>query len=87
MLHRYDDLIPEENDTMQKALTRLTEKDSYDRAFRLRTAVQCSATHHLLPKDQWITEEQDKLYITPIADEIAKESSEKDEFDSLKVSR
>lgn len=72
---------------MQKAIGRLTEKDSYDRAFRLRTAVQCSATHHLLPEDQWVQEKDDIRYITPIADEIAKEASERDEFDTLKVSR
>ena len=79
--------MPEENDTMQKALGRLTERDSYDRAFRIRTAVQCSATHHLLPESQWITEQEDTRYITPIANEVAKEASEKDEFDSLKVTR
>lgn len=72
---------------MQKALTRLTEKESYDRAFRIRTAVQCSATHHLLPREQWVTEAEDKLYVTPIADEIAKEASEREEFDTLKVTR
>lgn len=72
---------------MQKALGRLTDKQSYDRAFRLRTAVQCSATHHLLPQEQWVKEEDDTRYITPIADEIHKEAMEKDEFDSLKVTR
>lgn len=72
---------------MQKAIRRLTEKDSYDRAFRLRTAIQCSATHHLLPEDQWVSEKDDTRYITPLADEIAKEAMEKDEFDSLKVNR
>lgn len=72
---------------MQKALGRLTEKESYDRAFRLRTAVQCSATHHLLPEEQWVKEAEDTRYITPIADEIHKESLEKSEFDSLKVTR
>lgn len=72
---------------MQKALGRLTEKDSYDRAFRLRTAVQCSAMHHLLPKDQWVTEKDDTRYITPLAAEIEKESQEKDDFDALKVTR
>lgn len=72
---------------MQKALKRLTEKESYDRAFRLRTAIQCSALHHLLPQDQWVSEKDDTRYITPLAQELEKEAAEKDEFDSLKVTR
>lgn len=37
---RADDLIPEENDTVQLALKRLPPKDAYDRVFRLRRAFQ-----------------------------------------------
>lgn len=37
---RADDLIPEENDTVQLALKRLSPKESYDRVFRLRRAFQ-----------------------------------------------
>lgn len=35
-----DDLLPEENDTMQLALKRLPPKQAYDRVFRLRRAFQ-----------------------------------------------
>lgn len=37
---RHDDLIPEENDTVQLALKRLPPKEAYDRVFRLRRAFQ-----------------------------------------------
>ncbi|KAK6375971.1 Cytochrome b-c1 complex subunit 7, mitochondrial [Exophiala oligosperma] len=37
---RADDLIPEENDTVQLALKRLPPKEAYDRVFRLRRAFQ-----------------------------------------------
>jgi hypothetical protein len=37
---RADDLIPEENDTVQLALKRLPPKEAYDRVFRIRRAFQ-----------------------------------------------
>jgi hypothetical protein len=40
MARRADDLIPEENDTVQLALKRLPPKEAYDRVFRLRRAFQ-----------------------------------------------
>ena len=49
----YDDLIQEENDTVQKALTRLTPRQQYDREYRLKVAAQCSLLHRELPKEQW----------------------------------
>jgi len=41
---RMDDLIPEENDTVQLALKRLPPKEAYDRVFRLRRAFQVLLT-------------------------------------------
>lgn len=37
---RADDLIPEENDTVQTAIKRLPAKEAYDRVFRIRRAFQ-----------------------------------------------
>lgn len=37
---RCDDLIPEENDTVQTAIKRLPSKEAYDRVFRIRRAFQ-----------------------------------------------
>lgn len=51
---RYDDLLIEESDRVQKAISRLPEKEAYDRAFRLRQAAQLSVLHRELPKEQWL---------------------------------
>ncbi|GAC75729.1 ubiquinol cytochrome c reductase, subunit QCR7 [Moesziomyces antarcticus T-34] len=51
---RYDDLLVEESPRVQKALSRLPEREAYDRAFRLRQASQLSVLHRELPKDQWL---------------------------------
>jgi len=37
---KFEDLLPEENETMQLALKRLPPKEAYDRVFRLRRAFQ-----------------------------------------------
>jgi ubiquinol-cytochrome c reductase subunit 7 len=86
---KYDDLIMEENNTVQKvstahipprilfptsfslalthlclswlllqAISRLTEREQYDRAYRFRVASQCSVLHKELPKEQWTPPEQ-----------------------------
>jgi len=38
--HRSDDLIPEESEVMQRAMKRLSPKESYDRVYRMRRAFQ-----------------------------------------------
>lgn len=38
--YRVDDLLPEESETMQKAIQRLPPKEAYDRVFRIRRAFQ-----------------------------------------------
>jgi hypothetical protein len=37
---RFDDLIPEESENVQKAIKRLPAKEAYDRVFRIRRAFQ-----------------------------------------------
>ncbi|CAD6565003.1 MAG: Cytochrome b-c1 complex subunit 7 [Cyphobasidiales sp. Tagirdzhanova-0007] len=41
-----------------QALKRLTPREEYDRAYRLRVASQLSVLHHPLPKEQQLTPEQ-----------------------------
>lgn len=55
---RYDDLYQEENDEVKMALKRLSPKESYDRIFRIRRAVQCSYQQKVLPKDEWTKPEE-----------------------------
>ena len=45
MEDRSDDLIPEESEIMQRAMKRLTPKESYDRVFRMRRAFQVYRNH------------------------------------------
>ncbi|KAF3311520.1 Cytochrome b-c1 complex subunit 7, variant 2 [Orbilia oligospora] len=54
----YEDLLREESHTVQLALKRLPPRLAYDRAFRIRRALQCSVTHTLLPKEEWIKAEE-----------------------------
>ncbi|KAI9482766.1 MAG: cytochrome b-c1 complex subunit 7 [Benjaminiella poitrasii] len=86
---RYDDLISEESDLVQEALRRLAiaePREAYDRAYRIRVAQQCSLTHQLLPKSQWVTSDKDIRYLQPYIDEVAAEFAERDAFDNIKVS-
>ncbi|KAL8278404.1 hypothetical protein RQP46_009094 [Phenoliferia psychrophenolica] len=54
---KYDDILIEENAVVQKALGRLTERESYDRAYRHRVASMCAIAHAPLPKKDWIPKE------------------------------
>ncbi|OTB09091.1 hypothetical protein M426DRAFT_316383 [Hypoxylon sp. CI-4A] len=84
---RADDLIVEENEEVIKALKRLPPQVAYDRVYRLRRAFQASATHKLLPKDQWTKAEEDVPYLQPLIDQIQAEVKEKQALDSLTVIR
>ncbi|GAA5836956.1 hypothetical protein JCM11251_004458 [Rhodosporidiobolus azoricus] len=78
---KYDDILIEENDTVQTALGRLSERQSYDRAFRLRQASQCSIAHADLPKAQWVKPEEDVRYLKPLVKEVEEEVSERTKWD------
>lgn len=82
---RADDLIPEENNTVQLALKRLPPNEAYDRVFRLRRAFQCSLSHQLLPKDQQTKPEDDYEYLSPIIREIEAEAKERGDLDAMVV--
>jgi len=51
-----DDLLPAENPVVQEALRRLNDKESFDRTFRLRRAVQLYMTHQELPVEEQISQ-------------------------------
>jgi len=84
---RADDLIPEENDTVQLALKRLPPKEAYDRVFRLRRAFQCSLAHQLLPVSEQTQPEEDKPYLTPIIEEIEAENKERADLEAMVVTK
>ncbi|KAH0563482.1 hypothetical protein GP486_001948 [Trichoglossum hirsutum] len=84
---RADDLIPEESETVELALKRLSPKEAYDRVFRLRRAFQCSLSHQLLPKEEQTKPEEDILYLTPIIKEIEAGKKEREDLESMVIKR
>ncbi|KAG0749741.1 hypothetical protein G6F57_003972 [Rhizopus arrhizus] len=86
---KYDDLVAEESELVKEALRRLEiaePRAAYDRAYRIRVAQQCSLTHQLLPKDQWVKPEEDVRYLQPYIDQVSAERAEREAFDNIKVS-
>jgi len=84
---KYDDLLVEENPQVQRALTRLTEREKYDRAFRLKRASQASVLHQHLPKDEWLKSEEDNRYLRPHVVNIIGEEAERRKWDTVAVER
>ncbi|KAL2260708.1 hypothetical protein VTK26DRAFT_5207 [Humicola hyalothermophila] len=82
---RADDLIVEENETVLKALGRLSPKESYDRIYRIRRATQLSLQQKILPKSEWTKPEEDVPYLTPILEQLHAEAKERDALDTLTV--
>ncbi|KAK3681449.1 cytochrome b-c1 complex subunit 7 [Podospora appendiculata] len=82
---RADDLISEENETVLQALKRLPPKQSYDRIFRIRRAVQLSLSHKLLPKNEWTKPEEDVPYLGPLVEQLENEIKEREALDTLEV--
>ncbi|KAI8328485.1 cytochrome b-c1 complex subunit 7 [Chlamydoabsidia padenii] len=84
---KYDDLVAEESPLVKEALRRLEiaePRQMYDRAYRIRVAMQCSLSHTLLPKDQWVTPEADVRYLQPYIEEVTAEINEREAFDNIK---
>ncbi|KAK7043689.1 Cytochrome b-c1 complex subunit 7, mitochondrial [Paramarasmius palmivorus] len=84
---RYDDLLVEERDDVQRAIGRLTPQESYDRAFRFKRSIQASLLHKPLPKEQWTKPEEDVRYLTPHITAVAKEEAERQMWDTAAVKR
>ncbi|KAL2134108.1 hypothetical protein VTI74DRAFT_995 [Chaetomium olivicolor] len=82
---RADDLISEENETVLKALGRLSPKESYDRIYRIRRATQLSLQQKILPRAEWTKPEEDVPYLTPILEQLQAEAKERDALDTLAV--
>ncbi|KAI7871140.1 cytochrome b-c1 complex subunit 7 [Spinellus fusiger] len=83
----YDDLLVEESPLVQEALRRLEINNptaAYERAYRIRVAQQCSLSHTLLPREEWVTPQQDERYLQPLIDEVTAEFAEREAFDNVK---
>ncbi|KAF8478959.1 cytochrome b-c1 complex subunit 7 [Russula ochroleuca] len=83
----YDDLLVEERPDVQRALTRLTPREAYDRAYRFKRASQASVLHKDLPKSEWVNPEEDVRYLKPHVLEVVKEDQERHVWDTINVVR
>lgn len=70
---------------MQTALSRLNERERYDRIFRIRRAVQCSIAHKLLPVNEWTKPEEDRPYLVDLIAQVEAEKKERDMLDTVTV--
>lgn len=55
-----DDIISENDPVIQEALKRLSDKEMFDRTFRLRRAIQLNLNHDVLPKSEQTKPEEVK---------------------------
>ncbi|KAF8232390.1 14 kDa subunit of cytochrome bd ubiquinol oxidase [Tricholoma matsutake] len=84
---KYDDLLVEERPDVQRALNRLTPQEKYDRAYRLKRASQASVLHAPLPREQWITPEEDSRYLRHHVLDVMKEDAERQMWDTGTIQR
>ncbi|KAG8941474.1 Cytochrome b-c1 complex subunit 7 [Tulasnella sp. 424] len=82
---RYDDLIVEEREDVQKALSRLPAREGFDRAYRLKLLHQQSLMHRELPKEKWTSPKDDVRYLSPLVEEVKAENDERDLWDTMEV--
>ncbi|KAJ7219086.1 cytochrome b-c1 complex subunit 7 [Mycena pura] len=83
----YDDLLIEENREVQRALSRLTPRQAYDRAFRIKRASQADVLHAPLARELWTKPEEDVRYLLPHVVDVVNENKERETWDTLTVKR
>ncbi|KAF8136275.1 cytochrome b-c1 complex subunit 7, partial [Boletus edulis] len=84
---KYDDLQMEEFPEVQRALGRLTPREAYDRAYRMKLALHASVMHKDLPKDQWLSAKDDVRYLKPHIESVIQEDEERVTWDNMAVHR
>ncbi|KAF8448045.1 cytochrome b-c1 complex subunit 7 [Boletus edulis BED1] len=84
---KYDDLQMEEFPEVQRALGRLTPREAYDRAYRMKLALHASVMHKDLPKDQWLSAKDDVRYLKPHIESVIQEDEERVTWDNMAVQR
>lgn len=70
-----------ENEDVKEALRRLPEHLVDERNFRMVRAIQLSLQKTILPKEEWTKMEEDKLYLSPIVEQVKKERLEREEWE------
>jgi len=84
---KYDDLLVEEREDVQRAIGRLTPREQCDRSFRFKRASQASLLHKPLPKEEWTPVEEDIRYLKPHVVDVVKENAERQKWDTMTVQK
>ena len=84
---KYDDLLIEEREDVQRALARLTPAEQYDRGYRIKRASQASVMHAPLPKESWTPENEDTRYLATHVQSVEAEDNERKMWDTMHVTR
>ncbi|XP_059051182.1 cytochrome b-c1 complex subunit 7-like [Achroia grisella] len=75
-----DDCLYETED-VKEALRRLPDNLVDERNFRIVRAVQLSIQKTILPKEEWTKYDEDKLYLSPIVEQVKKERIERENWE------
>lgn len=84
---KLDDLLWEENPTVQKAISRLPTEESYARNYRIITAHQLAASIDILPESKAVKASEDVPYLTPYILEAEAEAAEKEALNNSVVAK
>jgi len=76
---KYHDIL-HETPEVQEALRRLPQWQVDERNFRIVRAMQLSMQKHYLPKEEWMTYEQDDYYLKPYLEEVNNEKAERKQW-------
>ena len=76
-----DDLVPEDHPLVQEALSRLSEKEIFDRTFRMKRATELSFRHEELPLELQPRGESDVRYLRKHMVQIMRESEEQAKYE------
>lgn len=75
-----DDCLHETEDVTE-ALRRIPQHVVDERNFRMVRALQLSLQKTILPKEEWTKYEEDKLYLSPVVDQVKKEREEREQWE------
>ncbi|CAL8144289.1 unnamed protein product [Orchesella dallaii] len=76
---KYHDILHETPEVVE-ALRRLPENVVDERNFRIVRALQLSMQKVYLPKEEWMTYEQDDYYLKQYLEEVEREAAERKEW-------
>ncbi|KAJ2948116.1 hypothetical protein O0L34_g9914 [Tuta absoluta] len=75
-----DDCLHETED-VKEALRRIPAHVVDERNFRIVRAMQLSIQKNILPKEEWTKYEEDKLYLSPVVEQVEKERKEREKWE------